>query len=121
MGVADNRIVEVNPAQLPQSVNGATLCVRGHFAHDFLNSPRRLIGPMGRKDGNRENDELVPISWDSAFELIAHRLMAIKSAYGPQSVAFLGSSKCTNEENYLFQKIARVRIGTNNIDSCNRT
>ena len=117
MGVADNRIVEVNPAQLPQSVNGATLCVRGHFAHDFLNSPRRLIGPMGRKDGNRENDELVPISWDSAFELIAHRLMAIKSAYGPQSVGFLGSSKCTNEENYLFQKIARVLMGTNNIDN----
>ncbi len=117
MGVADNRIIEVNPAQLPQSVNGATLCVRGHFAHDFLNSPRRLIGPMGRKDGNRENDELVPISWDSAFELIAHRLMEIKSVYGPQSVAFWGSSKCTNEENYLFQKIARVLIGTNNIDN----
>jgi len=117
MGVADNRIIEVNPAQLPQSVNGATLCVRGHFAHDFLNSHRRLIGPMGRKDGNRENDELVPISWDSAFELIAHRLMEIKSVYGPQSVAFWGSSKCTNEENYLFQKIARVLIGTNNIDN----
>ena len=117
MGVADNRIIEVNPAQLPQSVNGATLCVRGHFAHDFLNSPRRLIGPMGRKDGNRENDELVPISWDSAFELIARRLMEIKSVYGPQSVAFWGSSKCTNEENYLFQKIARVLIGTNNIDN----
>jgi formate dehydrogenase alpha subunit len=117
MGVADNRVVEVNPAQLPQSVNGATLCVRGHFAHDFLNSPRRLIGPMGRKNGNRENDELVPISWDSALELIGHRLMEIKSVYGPQSVAFWGSSKCTNEENYLFQKIARVLIGTNNIDN----
>ena len=117
MGVADNRIIEVNPAQLPQSVNGATLCVRGHFAHDFLNSPRRLIGPMGRKDGNREDDELVPISWDGAFELIAHRLMEIKSEYGPQSVAFLGSSKCTNEENYLFQKIARVLMDTNNIDN----
>jgi formate dehydrogenase alpha subunit len=117
MGVADNRIIEVNPAQLPQSVNGATLCVRGHFAHDFLNSPRRLMGPMGRKDGNRETDELVPISWDSALELIAHRLMEIKSVYGPQSVAFWGSSKCTNEENYLFQKIARVLIGTNNIDN----
>jgi formate dehydrogenase alpha subunit len=117
MGAADNRIIEVNPAQLPQSVNGATLCVRGHFAHDFLNSPRRLLGPMGRKNGNRENDELVPVSWDSALDLIAHRLMEIKTEYGPQSIAFWGSSKCTNEENYLFQKIARVQIGTNNIDN----
>ena len=117
MGAADNRIVEVNPGQLPGSVNGATLCVRGHFAHDFLNSPRRLIGPMGRKNGDRENDELVPVSWDSALALIAQRLIEIKTMYGPQSIAFLGSSKCTNEENYLFQKIARVLIGTNNIDN----
>jgi formate dehydrogenase alpha subunit len=117
MGAADNRVVEVNPAQLPGSVNGSTLCVRGHFAHDFLNSPRRLIAPLGRKNGNRENDELVPVSWDSALDVIAKRLIEIKSVYGPQSIAFLGSSKCTNEENYLFQKIARVHIGTNNIDN----
>ncbi len=117
MGTADNRIIEVNPAGLPGSVNGATLCVRGHFAHDFLNSPRRLIGPLGRKNGQRENDELVPVSWDSALSLIAKRLSEIKSVYGPQSIGFLGSSKCTNEENYLFQKIARVQIGTNNIDN----
>jgi formate dehydrogenase alpha subunit len=117
MGASDNRISEVNPAQLPRSVNGATLCVRGHFAHDFLNSPRRLIAPMGRKNGNRENDELVPVSWGNALDLIAHRLLEIKTVYGPQSIAFWGSSKCTNEENYLFQKIARVQIGTNNIDN----
>ena len=117
MGTADNRIIEVNPAQLPQSVNGATLCVRGHFAHDFLNSSRRLIGPMRRKNGDRENDELVPVSWESALNLIADRLMEIKRIYGPQSIGFWGSSKCTNEENYLFQKIARVLIGTNNIDN----
>ena len=117
MGVADNRVIEVNPAQLPRSVNGATLCVRGHFAHDFLNSPRRLVAPLGRKNGNRENDELVPISWDDTLDLVSHRLTEIKSVYGPQSIAFLGSSKCSNEENYLFQKFARVQIGTNNIDN----
>jgi formate dehydrogenase alpha subunit len=117
MGAADNHIVEINPAPLSDSVNGATLCVRGHFAHDFLNSPERLIAPMGRKNGNREDDELVPVSWDSALDLIARRLTEIKAVYGPQSIAFYGSSKCTNEENYLFQKIARVLIGTNNIDN----
>jgi formate dehydrogenase alpha subunit len=72
---------------------------------------------MGRKNGDRENDELVPVSWESALDLIAQRLIEIKKMYGPQSIAFLGSSKCTNEENYLFQKIARALIGTNNIDN----
>ncbi len=117
MGATDERIVDVNPAQLPDSVNKATLCVRGHFAHDFLNSPHRLISPLGRKKGNNETDELVPLSWDEALGTITKRLFEIKSENGPQSIAFLGSSKCSNEENYLFQKIARVMIGTNNIDN----
>ena len=117
MGATDERIVDVNPAQLPDSVNKATLCVRGHFAHDFLNSPQRLISPLGRKKGEQATDELVPIAWDEALGTITKRLLEIKSENGPQSIAFLGSSKCSNEENYLFQKIARVMIGTNNIDN----
>jgi formate dehydrogenase alpha subunit len=112
MGATGERIIDVNPAQLPESVNGATLCVRGHFAHDFLNSPQRLISPLGRKEG-----ELVPMAWDDALGLITKRLIEIKNENGPQSIAFLGSSKCTNEENYLFQKIARAMIGTNNVDN----
>ncbi len=112
MGATGEHIIDVNPAQLPESVNGATLCVRGHFAHDFLNSPQRLISPLGRKEG-----ELVPMAWDDALGLITKRLIEIKNENGPQSIAFLGSSKCTNEENYLFQKIARAMIGTNNVDN----
>ncbi|MBL6968414.1 MAG: molybdopterin-dependent oxidoreductase, partial [Desulfobacteraceae bacterium] len=112
MGVADNRPVEINPAGLPGSVNRATLCVRGHFAHDFLNSEARLEQPMIRKD-----NELAVVSWDEALDTIAHRLTDIKKRYGPQSIGFFGSSKCTNEENYLFQKIARVLLGTNNVDN----
>jgi len=117
MGATDERIVDVNPAQLPDSVNKATLCVRGHFAHDFLNSPQRLISPLGRKKGEQATDELVPLAWNEALGTITKRLLEIKSENGPQSIAFLGSSKCSNEENYLFQKIARVMIGTNNIDN----
>ena len=117
MGVTDNRIVDVNPAHDPKSVNGATLCVRGHFAHDFLNSPERLLSPMARKNGNQEDSELVPVAWDDALDLIAQRLLEIKNKNGPQSIGFLGSSKCSNEENYLLQRIARVQIGTNNIDN----
>jgi len=117
LGVAGERIVDVNPAQLSNSVNKATLCVRGHFAHDFLNSPQRLITPLGRKKGNQAAGELVPLTWDEALGTVSKRLLEIKSNNGPQSIAFLGSSKCSNEENYLFQKIARVMIGTNNIDN----
>ncbi len=117
LGASDERIVEVNPAQLPDSVNRATLCVRGHFAHDFLNSTRRLVSPLGRKKTAEQPDELVPLSWDDALGTIAKRLVEIKTENGPQSIAFLGSSKCSNEENYLFGKIARAIIGTNNIDN----
>lgn len=117
LGAADNRVIEANPAHLPQSVNGATLCVRGHFAHDFLNSSERLVGPLLRKSNNTNAAMLAPVSWDEALDLTARRLMEIKYENGPQSIGFLGSSKCSNEENYLFQKIARVFIGTNNIDN----
>ncbi|MGB5745733.1 MAG: molybdopterin-dependent oxidoreductase [Desulfobacterales bacterium] len=117
MGATGERIVEVNPAGLPDSVNQATLCVRGHFAHDFLNSPRRLISPLTRKKAEPATDELVPMAWDEALATITKRLLEIKSENGPQSIAFLGSSKCSNEENYLFGKIARTMIGTNNIDN----
>jgi len=117
MGAVGERIVDVNPAQLPDSVNKATLCVRGHFAHDFLNSPQRLISPLGRKKSEPATDELVPLAWDEALGTVTQRLLEIKSENGPQSIAFLGSSKCSNEENYLFQKIARAVIGTNNIDN----
>ncbi|MBW2429894.1 MAG: (2Fe-2S)-binding protein, partial [Deltaproteobacteria bacterium] len=110
MGAADDRIIEVNPAHQPQSVNGATLCVRGHFAHDFLNSSDRLVGPLLRKSNADNAESLAPASWDEALELVSSRLKAIKHENGPQSIAFLGSSKCSNEENYLFQKIARVFI-----------
>ncbi len=117
MGQTANKVIDVNPAHLPDSVNKATLCVRGHFAHDFLNSRRRLIAPMMPKTGEDETDQLTPVSWDEALDQIAERLRKIKDESGPQSIAFLGSSKCSNEENYLFQKMARVLIGTNNVDN----
>ncbi len=117
MGAANEHIVEVNPAHRTDSVNGATLCVRGHFAHDFLNSADRLVAPLLRRSDAESENGLVPVSWDEALEQVSTRLMNIKRDNGPQSVAFLGSSKCSNEENYLFQKIARVCVGTNNVDS----
>jgi len=112
IGVAYERIVDVNPGNREGSVNGSTLCIRGHFANDFLNTAARLTDPGLRKEG-----QMISVSWDEAMEFTANRLMEIKRKNGPQSVAFLGSSKCSNEENYLFQKIARVLLKTNNVDN----
>jgi len=112
MGSVNGQVVEVNPSHEEGTVNMSTLCVRGHFAHDFLNSPERLAGPLIRKD-----NELSPASWDEALELVSERFLSIKKENGPQSLGCLGSSKCSTEENYLFQKMARVFLGTNNIDN----
>jgi formate dehydrogenase alpha subunit len=117
MGQSAGKIIDVNPAHLPDTVNKATLCVRGHFANDFLNSDDRLIAPLMPKKGEDENIHMAPVPWEVALDEVAERLNQIKAEYGPQSIAFMGSSKCSNEENYLFQKIARVLIGTNNIDT----
>jgi formate dehydrogenase alpha subunit len=117
MGQAADRVIDVNPAHLADSVNKATLCVRGHFAHDFLNSRQRLIAPLMPKKNEDETTQWAPVSWDEALDRVADRLHQIKEESGPQSIAFLGSSKCSNEENYLLQKIARVLIGTNNVDN----
>jgi formate dehydrogenase alpha subunit len=112
MGSVDGQIIDVNPSHREKTVNLSTLCVRGHFAHDYLNASKRLSKPLIRKDG-----ELSPATWDEALEAVAQGLISIKEKYGPQSVAVLGSSKCTIEENYLFQKIAHVILGTNNVDN----
>jgi len=112
MGSVDNKIVEVNPSHQEDTVNLSTLCVRGHFAHDFLNVSERLTHPLIRRDG-----ELLPATWNEALGIVAKNLISIKKKHGPQSLAFIGSSKCTVEENYLFQKMARVILGTNNVDN----
>lgn len=112
LGVTGGLVIEANPSMDTRSVNGATLCVRGHFGHDYLNTSKRLTRPMIRKNGDLE-----PVSWEEALQETARRLLLLKEQYGPKSIAFLGSSKCTNEENYLFQKIARSLLKTNNIDN----
>jgi formate dehydrogenase alpha subunit len=112
VGSTDGRITDVNPSHRDGTVNQSTLCVRGHFAHDFLNVSERLTRPLIRKEG-----DLVATTWDAALGFVIDRLKALKKESGPQSLAFLGSSKCTLEENYLFQKLTRSVFGTNNIDN----
>ncbi len=108
------KIVTVN-SNFNNVVNGIALCVKGRYGWDFVNHPDRLDSPLIKKDG-----EFVKASWDEAFDLIENKLKAIRDESGPDSLVFLASAKCTNEENYLMQKLARAAIGTNNVDHCAR-
>ncbi len=107
----DNKIVSVAPNP-ENSPNGRTLCAKGHFGFDYIHHHDRLKKPLIRKEGALQEAE-----WDEALDFAAKGLMECHSKYGPEALAFLGSSKCTNEENFLFQKIARAVFGTNNIDN----
>lgn len=109
----DRHILKVEPAEGP--ANGVSTCIKGKFGWDFVNSPDRLTKPLIRAgDGFRET------SWDEALNLVARRFREIKTEHGPDALAFISSSKCTNEESYLMQKLARAVIGTNNMDNCSR-
>jgi formate dehydrogenase major subunit len=109
----DRHILKVEPAQGP--TNGVSTCIKGKFAWDFVNNPERLTKPL-----IREGDRFREAEWDEALDLIARRFTEIKETHGPDALAFIASSKCTNEEAYLMQKLARAVIGTNNVDNCSR-
>lgn len=107
-------ILKVQPRE-EAPVNGISTCIKGKFGWDFVNSEERLRTPL-----IRENGRFREAGWDEAYALIAERFKAIRARSGPDSLAFVASSKCTNEESYLMQKFARAVIGTNNIDNCSR-
>ena len=109
----DRHILKVEPADGP--ANGISTCVKGKFGWDYVNSPDRLTKPL-----KREGKTFVPIEWDEAIAMVRDRFTAIKAEHGPDALAFIASSKCTNEESFLMQKLARAVIGTNNIDNCSR-
>ncbi|HWW82549.1 MAG TPA: formate dehydrogenase subunit alpha [Vicinamibacterales bacterium] len=109
----DRHILKVAPEHGP--ANGISTCVKGKFGWDFVNSTDRLTTPL-----IREGDAFRQASWDEALSLIARRLSAIRATSGADAIGFISSSKCTNEESYLMQKLARAVIGTNNVDNCSR-
>jgi NADH-quinone oxidoreductase subunit G len=92
-------------------INGDFLCIKGRYAFDVANHEDRLTQPLIRKNGR-----LTPSTWEEAFELVGKRLREIVDREGGRAVGVIGSTRTTNEENYLLQKFARVVLGTNNID-----
>ncbi len=109
----DRHILKIEPFEGP--VNGVSTCIKGKFAWDHINSEDRLTKPLIREGGVFRE-----ASWEEALSLVARRLNEIKAANGPDSIGLISSSKCTNEESFLMQKLARAVVGTNNIDNCSR-
>jgi formate dehydrogenase major subunit len=109
----DRHILKIEPEHGP--ANGISTCIKGKFGWGHINSPDRLTTPL-----IREGDAFRAATWDEALGLISRRFTEIKTTHGPDALAFISSSKCTNEESYLMQKLARAVVGTNNIDNCSR-
>jgi formate dehydrogenase major subunit len=88
---------------------------QGQIRLGFRQHKDRLTKPL-----IREGDRFREATWDEALDLVARRFGEIKAAHGPDALAFIASSKCTNEEAFLMQKLARAVVGTNNVDNCSR-
>ena len=112
--VVNGNIVGVVPDKTHPIAEGA-LCIKGWNAHVFVQREDRLQKPL-----IKENGEFREATWDEALDLVAKKLGEIKEKHGPDAIATLCSAKCTNEENYLLQKLTRATIGTNNVDHCAR-
>ena len=124
---AANRVVYATGA--PEGpANFGRLCVKGRFGWDYAQHRERLKIPLIRRDGvpraplaGRKISEVFrEAGWEEALDLVARRLREIRGAHGSRALAGLSSAKCTNEENYLFQKLIRAGLGTPNIDHCTR-
>jgi formate dehydrogenase major subunit len=113
-GTRDGALVSMRPV-LHAPVNRGHLCAKGRYAFEFVHAPDRLTAPMIRTHGEWQR-----VSWDEAVAFTAARLQGIIARHGPDSVGVLGSARATNEENYLAQKVARLAVGTNNVDCCAR-
>jgi predicted molibdopterin-dependent oxidoreductase YjgC len=115
LNIHEGAVVKVTTNREYGQPNFGSLCSKGRFGMNFINNADRLTTPLIRKDG-----ELTEATWDEAYDYIADKFSSIKKDHGADSIAGLSSARVTNEENYLFQKLMRAVIGTNNVDHCAR-
>jgi formate dehydrogenase major subunit len=97
--------------------NQGHACVKGRFAYGYATHADRVTQPMIRKS---IADDWTEVSWDEAFAYAASEFKRIQAKYGKDSVGGITSSRCTNEETFLVQKLVRAAFGTNNVDTCAR-
>jgi formate dehydrogenase major subunit len=122
-----NTILRVHGAK-DGPANLGRLCVKGRYGWDYTQSPERLTKPLVRRDGvprgpldgRRAEEVFREATWDEALDRVAARLQGLREAHGSASLAGFSSAKCTNEENYLFQKFIRAALGSPHIDHCTR-
>ncbi|MDC3026299.1 formate dehydrogenase subunit alpha [Candidatus Pelagibacter sp.] len=112
--VKDGKVVAIDTPKETE-VNAGHTCIKGRYAFGFYDHPDRLRSPLIKRNGKFEE-----ASWNDAYEYIKQKLEKIKNESGPDAIAGISSARCTNEENYVFQKMIRAAIGTNNIDCCAR-
>jgi formate dehydrogenase major subunit len=111
-----NQVVRMTPAK-DGGANEGHSCVKGRFAWGYATHQDRLTKPMIRA---RISDPWREVSWDEAFAHVASEFKRIQAKYGKDSIGGLVSSRCTNEEGYLVQKLVRAAFGNNNVDTCAR-
>jgi formate dehydrogenase alpha subunit len=114
LNIKENKLVKVYGVEGGID-NKGHLCIKGRFGLDYVHHPHRLTNPLIKRNGGFEE-----ASWDEALDYVASKFKELGNRYGRNSVAGLSSAKCTNEENYLFQKFIRSCFGTNNVDHCAR-
>ena len=110
----DRKILKIQPVS-DAPVNAISTCIKGKFGWDFVNSEERITTPLIRK-----GESFVEATWEEALDVVASNLGTIKKEYGKEAVGIISSSKITNEENYVIQKLARQVFETNNVDNCSR-
>ncbi len=122
LNVKDEFIYSVE-APFDAAPNYGMLCVKGRFGTDYVKHPGRVKTPLIR--ANREEGRSAPpiwreATWDEALDLVADELSRIVTDHGGDAIATYASAKATNEDNYVFQKVVRALLGTNNVDHCAR-
>jgi len=105
--IKDRQVVRVLPAP-----GQLALCVRGSFGYEYIHSRDRLTRPLVKKNGTFEE-----VSWTEALAAAGEGLQRAGEKHGPGALAVFGSSRCTNEENYLLQRFARTVLGTGHVDN----
>jgi formate dehydrogenase alpha subunit len=108
--VEDGLVVGASPSPMHPLSKGR-LCIKGWLGAEFVNHPDRLMTPL-----IRSGERLQGSTWDRALSTTVERLKEIKNSNGSDALGVLTSAKGTNEENYLFMKLARAGFGTNNVD-----
>lgn len=112
-----NKVVKITSPPVGTMPNDGNLCVKGRFAYNFIDHEDRLTDPLIKDD----DGTFRKASWEEALEVAARGLLGVKERHGADALAFVSSSRCTGEENYLVQKLARVVFTTNNVHQCAAT